>query len=146
VDPWFIVDSAPDVARLMRVAREVNDSKPHHVTHQVLTKIKGLTSPVIACLGLAFKAEVDDLRESPAVEVVEALAKANAGKILAVDPYAARLPVPLAQFANVSLVSIDQALAEANVVVLLVNHRVFVALDRTRLAGKIVVDTRGVWR
>jgi len=92
VDPWFIVDAAPAEARLLRTAREVNDSKPHHVVAQV--RAAAGPGAVVACLGLAFKANIDDLRESPAVEIAAHLADAGL-KVLAVEPHVATLPKAL---------------------------------------------------
>ena len=141
VDPWFIVDAAPQEARLIRTAREVNDSKPHHVVAQV--RAAASEGAVVACLGLAFKANVDDLRESPAVEIVAHLAKAGL-KVLAVEPHVRVLPESLQGRAE--LVSLDNALARAEVVVLLVDHRAFASLTLAQLAGKKLIDTRGAIR
>ena len=145
VDPWFIVDAAPDVARLIRTAREVNDSKPHHVIARVEECAGRFKSPAIACLGLAFKADVDDLRESPAMDIVAHLAQAGAGRLLVVEPHIRSLPRGLPAD-KVELASLDVAVKAANVVVLLVNHREFVGFDRRKLEGKAVIDTRGIWR
>lgn len=145
VDPWFIVDAAPDVARLIRTAREVNDSKPHHVIARVQACASRFKSPVIACLGLAFKADVDDLRESPAMDIVAHLAAEKTGRLLVVEPHIRALPASLPAD-NVELVALDAAVAAADVVVLLVNHREFLDFDRRKLEGKAVIDTRGVWR
>ena len=84
VDPWFIVDSAPDDTDLIRAARKVNDAKPHHLAGRIVEHARDLKDPVIACLGLAYKADIDDLRESPAITVVRELAGADVGEILAV--------------------------------------------------------------
>lgn len=141
VDPWFIVDAAPAEARLLRTAREVNDSKPHHVVAQV--RAAAGKDAVVACLGLAFKANVDDLRESPAVEIATHLADAGL-KVLAVEPHVTALPKPLQGRAE--LVSLADALARASVVVLLVDHRAFAGLTLEQLKGKRLIDTRGVVR
>jgi UDP-N-acetyl-D-mannosaminuronic acid dehydrogenase len=90
VDPWFIVDAAPDLARLIRTAREVNDAKPHHVIEHVMACAQRFRFPVIACLGLAFKADVDDLRESPAMEIVQHLAADKNNRVIVVDHGTAR--------------------------------------------------------
>ena len=140
VDPWFIVAAAPAEARLLRTAREVNDHKPHHVVAQVRAAAAQHTHPVVACLGLAFKANVDDLRESPAVEITAALADSGL-QVLAVEPHVQALPPSLS--GKVQLVSLEAALATANVVVLLVDHRAFGSLTLAALAGKTLIDTRG---
>lgn len=146
VDPWFVVDAAPDLARLIRTAREVNDSKPHHVVDQVKAAAAGLEDPVIACLGLTFKADVDDVRESPAVEIVELLAQQGLGKILAVEPHVDGLPKTLSDLPSVSKAETDDAVRRADIVVLLVSHKEFKGIDRTELKNKLVVDTRGFWQ
>lgn len=144
VDPWFIVDAAPEVARLIRTAREVNDAKPHHVMERVKACAARFRSPTIACLGLAFKADVDDLRESPAMDIVQHLVADNVGRLLVVEPHVAEVPAALR--GCVELAALDAAVAVADVVVLLVNHREFLSFDRRKLEGKAVIDTRGVWR
>lgn len=146
VDPWFIVHSAPDVAPLIRTAREVNDSKPHHVVSRVTAAATKLKEPVIACLGLAFKADIDDLRESPAMEIIAELARGGVGKILAVEPHVRELPKALAAWPGVEFTSATEAVRRSDIVVLLVNHRQFGAIDRDLLRDKVVIDTRGFWR
>lgn len=141
VDPWFIVDAAPAEARLLRTAREVNDSKPHHVVAQV--RAAAGQAAVVACLGLAFKANVDDLRESPAVEIAARLADAGL-RVLAVEPHVTVLPKALQGRAE--LVPLSDALARASVVVLLVDHRAFAGLTLAQLRGKKLIDTRGAIR
>ena len=146
VDPWFIVAAAPEQSRLIRTAREVNDSKPHHVIAQVKTHAARFKAPVIACLGLAFKADVDDLRESPAMEIVMELAQSNVGKLFVSEPHVHELPGSLAVHSNVHYASVEEAVRNADIVLLLVNHRSFLSLDRALLSDKIVIDTRGIWR
>jgi UDP-N-acetyl-D-mannosaminuronic acid dehydrogenase len=141
VDPWFIVDAAPSEARLLRTAREVNDSKPHHVVAQV--RAAAGKDAIVACLGLAFKANVDDLRESPAVEIASHLAHAGL-KVLTVEPHVTTLPKALQGRAE--LVSLAEALTRASVIVLLVDHRAFAGLTLEQLKGKKLIDTRGVVR
>lgn len=146
VDPWFIVASSPERAKLIRAAREVNDSKPGHVVAKVKRAVGDRKGAVIACLGLAFKPEVDDLRGSPALEIVECLAADQRLNLLVVEPHIQELPGILSNLENVDFVDVDTALKEADVVALLVNHREFQALDRGLLAGKTIVDTSGSWR
>jgi UDP-N-acetyl-D-mannosaminuronic acid dehydrogenase len=138
VDPWFIVDAAPAEARLLRTAREVNDAKPGHVLERIRAQVPA--GAALACLGLAFKANVDDLRESPALDIAVHLA-AEGYRVLAVEPHIAALPAALAGRAE--LVDLPSALARADAVVLLVDHRAFGALTLAALAGKVLIDTRG---
>lgn len=145
VDPWFIVHSAPDVARLIRTAREVNDSKPAKVLEKVRARARRFREPVIACLGLSFKADIDDLRESPALHIAEELAAEELGRLLVVEPHIRELPPSLAR-TRAELVDLDVALAEADIVLVLVDHKSFVGVDRKLLQEKIIIDTRGVWR
>jgi UDP-N-acetyl-D-mannosaminuronic acid dehydrogenase len=144
VDPWFLVHSAPDLSRIIRTAREVNDARPLKVIQQIYTAAEGIKNPVIACLGLAFKQDVDDLRESPSLDIVKHLAQEGVGKILAVEPYIGQLPKAL-EGHGVELLSAEEAIPRADVVVLLVAHRQFLELDRELLLGKRIIDTRGVW-
>lgn len=146
VDPWFIVDSAHEETPLIRAARRVNDGKPRHIADKVLKAAQELKAPCIACLGLAYKADIDDLRESPAVEIVRMLGESGKGRMLVVEPHINALPDRLAGIAGIQLTDLDRALAAADIVVLLVDHNPFKGLDRERLHGKIVFDTRGVWR
>lgn len=147
VDPWFIVSSTPEQAQLIRTAREVNDSKPQYVISKVLEAVEGKESPVVAALGLAFKPDIDDMRESPALNITGLIAEAlPQGKVLAVEPNVDELPGKLAGHANLELTPLDEAVAAADVVVLLVDHREFKAMDTAALEGKAVINTRGTWR
>lgn len=146
VDPWFIVSKTPEEARLIHIARQVNDGKPHYVVDQVVAATANLNNPVIACLGLAFKPDIDDLRESPAMEVVHMLAKSKVGQLLAVEPHIEQLPASLAELGSIELTPTEEAIQRADVVLMLVNHRVFYDLDAALLNGKCVIDTRGVWQ
>ncbi|EML1597201.1 UDP-N-acetyl-D-mannosamine dehydrogenase [Burkholderia cenocepacia] len=142
VDPWFIVDSAPEHARLIRTARHVNDDKPHFVVERVRHAASRFREPVIACLGLAFKADIDDLRESPAMKIVDALAEHVDATLLVVEPNVDALPASLD--AKARLCDLHTALAEADVIVVLVDHAPFRRMDPVRLQTKVVIDTRGV--
>ena len=144
VDPWFIVAAAPEEARLIRQARMVNDARPGFVCAKVRERAAELKRPVIACLGLSYKKDVDDLRDSPAVEIVRRLAEGRVGEILAVEPHIAALPPELAEH-GLALHDFDQAVGRANLVLLLVDHMSFLQVDRDALKDKFVIDTRGVW-
>ena len=145
VDPWFIVDSAPRDARLIRVAREVNDSKPHVVMEKVYEAVRMTENPKVACLGLAFKPDIDDLRESPSLRIAENLAAGSLDELFVVEPNVHELPASLADKKNVRLVSLEDAMREANIVLLLVDHKEFKGMDRALLKGKTVIDTRGIF-
>lgn len=145
VDPWFIVDSAPDDSALIRAARAVNDAKPHHLSGQVIKAAEGMDSPVIACLGLSYKADIDDLRQSPAVTVVRDLSEAG-HTVLAVEPHIDALPPELEGLDGVTLAGLDEALDQARIIVLLVDHKVFKDVAEDRRVDKTVFDARGVWR
>ncbi len=146
VDPWFIVAAAPEEARLIRTARTVNDSKPQWVIDKVEQAVArwqaGTGVPEghlrIACYGLAFKPDIDDLRESPALAITQALAARYPGRILAVEPNIEALPAGLD---GVTLVDIAGA-ADAGVHVLLVDHGEFRAMAPP---GGELVDSRGLW-
>ncbi len=144
VDPWFIVDAAPDLTPLIQTARRVNDSKPLWVLEKVGKLAGRFKNPVIACLGLAFKADVDDLRESPSLHIVEALAAQPGITLLVDEPYVAELPASL-RLDNVKKTPTEEAIRGADIVLLLVNHRKYGELDRELLRTKILFDTRGIW-
>lgn len=146
VDPWFIVSSTPKEARLIRTAREVNDGKPEWVIEQVRKAVEARPGAVVACLGLAFKADIDDLRESPSVHIVEEIGKRFQGhEVLAVEPHIEELPSKLAS-AGVALASLEDALARAQVLVLLVDHTAFKSIDAKALQGIELIDTKGLFR
>ena len=148
VDPWFIVSADPENSRLIRTAREVNDAKPGHVVAEVKSAVDGIDAPVIATLGLAFKANIDDTRESPAVEIVRRLAVENPEARIVVGRsfLGTTLPDELSPLPNVETMVIDDAVAAADAVVLLVDHDSFREIRPEQLAGKAVIDTRGFWR
>ena len=152
VDPWFIVAQNPQQARLIRTAREVNDYKPHWVLDQVKTTVadylavhdKRASEISIACFGLAFKPNIDDLRESPAMEIAHSIAQWHRGKTLVVEPNIHQLPATLASRSR--LVSTEDALAQADVLVMLVDHNEFKSIEVGSIAQEYIVDTKGVWR
>jgi UDP-N-acetyl-D-mannosaminuronic acid dehydrogenase len=140
VDPWFIVAAAPDKAHLIRTARQVNDRKPHWVLEKVKAKAEKFKNPVIGCLGLAFKADIDDLRESPALEITRELMASGIGQVLACEPNVN------GEFGEFPLFDLNEVLKEADILVVLVDHQEFKGIDRELLKEKVVIDTRGVWR
>jgi UDP-N-acetyl-D-mannosaminuronic acid dehydrogenase len=148
VDPWFIVDRTPDEARMIRTAREVNDHKPRWVLNKIDEAVAALvasgrdeTSISVALLGLAFKPNIDDLRESPALHIAQQFAARAKGEVLVVEPNIEVLPKGFEQGA---LANVDQAIAEADVIVVLVAHREFAQLRGQRNAGQAVLDFVGM--
>ena len=151
VDPWFLVDAAPDEARLIRTAREVNDSKPHWVIDKVKQAVdfwhaqnsesktqNSKLLPTIACLGLAFKANIDDLRESPALEITRELIANGFGTIMACEPNVN------SGFNYFQLYELEVVLRDADIILLLVDHDEFKNIDRELLKDKQLIDTRGI--
>lgn len=149
VDPWFIVSKTPALSKLIHTGRAVNDSKPQWVVDKVKDSIfhflqenpdKNANQITIACFGLAFKADIDDLRESPAMNIASAIASLHSGKVLVVEPNITELPLAL----NLELVSCEVALSAADIIVLLVEHKEF--KDLVSNESSIVIDTKGIWR
>lgn len=144
VDPWFIVHGAPEQAPLIRTARGVNDNKIHHVIARAAALIESAPAAKIACLGLAFKANIDDFRESPARLVAATLARRFGKRIHVVEPHTLELPVEFTG-TGARLVDIDTALESCDVLIVLVDHDVFKAVPPAERADKLVYDTRGIW-
>jgi UDP-N-acetyl-D-mannosaminuronic acid dehydrogenase len=151
VDPWFIVSEYPEKSRLIRAARVVNDSKPAWVHEQVtdvirrLCSSKGLQSArgvTVGCFGLAFKPDIDDLRESPAVEVVKMIAAAHSGSVKVAEPYIDELPGSLSGL--VELVPADDLHQVADVLVFLVAHSSFHRIKLHAEAVAYTVDACGL--
>lgn len=147
VDPWFIVSSDRENSKIIRTAREVNDGKPKWVINKVDEAVKIIDSPVIAALGLAFKPNIDDLRESPALNITKDLAgHVEHATVLAVEPNVSELPKALQNMSNVEFAEYADAIERADVVLLLVDHDEFKTIPAAALKGKTVVDTKGLWR
>ncbi|MFC7375402.1 UDP-N-acetyl-D-mannosamine dehydrogenase [Brachybacterium sp. GCM10030268] len=147
VDPWFIVSAEREVSKLIATARGVNDSKPQMVIEKVLGRANRFKDPTVAALGIAFKANIDDLRESPSRNIAGALAdQLDHGTVLVVEPNVHELPPELDKRSNVELADLDSALERADIVLLLVDHDPFKEIDRELLHEKIVIDTKGLWR
>jgi len=146
VDPWFIVSKTPEQARLIRTAREVNDSKPEWVIDQVKIKIaeflqvnpeKTIKDVTVACYGLAFKPDIDDLRESPALNITKKLAEQGLN-ILAIEPNIEKLPVGMP--VNIQLIQLEDK-DKADIHLVLVDHREFKKLSTI---GLYFIDTKGL--
>jgi len=137
IDPWFIVDRSPETARMIRCARGVNDSKFEYVLEKIITKAKRFRDPNIAILGLTFKPDIDDMRESPALMILKRLASSEVGTVYASEPNINMLPEGLD---DVVFCSHDQAIAQADIVAVLVKHKQFARIDRSILKDKIVLD------
>jgi UDP-N-acetyl-D-mannosaminuronic acid dehydrogenase len=144
VDPWFIHEALPEQTPLIRTAREVNDSKPRFLANRIKKVAGRFRKPVIALLGLTYKPNVDDMRESPALEIAHELAAGRVGRLLIVEPHLKELPCKLANFPNLEMVDLSEAIARADVVVILVAHNRFRALDRGLVSSKVVIDTVGL--
>lgn len=150
VDPWFIVSETPDEARLIRTAREVNDSKPLWVINKIkrsISQVKTIDSSekkvTIACFGLSFKPNIDDLRESPALKIVTEISEDRQSNLLIVEPNIKVLPESLRNSAQ--LVSSDIAVEEADIIVLLVDHDAFKDIELNK-KHQLLIDTRGLFK
>ncbi|MNS83741.1 UDP-N-acetyl-D-glucosamine 6-dehydrogenase [compost metagenome] len=152
VDPWFIVSKTPEQAHLIRTAREVNDSKPQWVIDKVKLAVthflqanpeKTAREVTIACFGLAFKPDIDDLRESPALAITQQISEIHTGRVLAVEPNISELPSKLA--GKLNFADIETALSETDVLVLLVDHKEFKEIPIAKIEKLAFVDTRGIY-
>ena len=152
VDPWFIVSQAPEQARLIRMAREVNDGKQEWVIKKVKEAVGELLAAepaktkrniTIACFGLAFKPDIDDLRESPALSITRQLAREFSNQVWAVEPHIHELPQ--CDQECFILKETDEAFENADILLLLVDHKAFKAVMPPDRRSQYVIDTRGVW-
>ena len=148
VDPWFIVAGAPKEAQIIRTARSVNDSKPDWVLAKIDDAVEEFTAsmgrpPLIAALGLAFKANIDDLRESPALHVAEQLFARYGSRMLVVEPH---IDTPPPSMPSCTLADIDRAATQADIIIVLVRHRLFEEyFAQTPLpSGKVAIDCVGI--
>lgn len=149
VDPWFIVSKTPEEAKIIHTARLVNDSKPEWVVNKVKLAIadfiqanpdKTAREITIACYGLAFKPDIDDLRESPAMGITQKIADMHAGRTIAIEPNIQEIPKKLT---SVELVNIELALVEADIQVMLVDHKEFKDIS---VSSEFIIDTKGIWK
>lgn len=139
VDPWFIVATSPKSSRLIKKAREINEGMPSVVFKKIKIKADKYKNPTIGCLGLAYKNDIDDMRESPSVAIVKMLKNQNIGKILVCEPNAVKHP-------EFDLSSLEDVLEKSDILVLLTNHSEFYQIDNEILKEKVLIDTRGVWK
>lgn len=140
VDPWFIVNQNPDEAKIIRAAREINDNKPKWVIEKIIAEVdklkeQGVETPVVALLGLAFKPNIDDLRESPAVHIALKILNNKNMDVLLVEPNISMLPPILG---DGKLVSLDIALKQADIVAVLVGHSYFQDILKNNLHTDII--------
>ena len=148
VDPWFIVSKTPKEAQIIHTARKVNDSKPEWVINKVKLAVadflqanpeKTAREITIACYGLAFKPDIDDLRESPAMMITQQISNIHSGRLVAIEPNIHALPEKLS---GVELVDFEMASVEADIQVLLVDHKEF---KNSSIERGIIIDTKGIW-
>lgn len=142
VDPWFIVHAAFDEAKLIRQAREVNNAKPYHIVEKIKQAAALITKPTVAYLGLTYKANTNDLRESPALKVLEELAFSTRFAVHIIEPHIAELPESLKHHQRFKLVdSLEEAIKTADIIVVMVAHTSFKSiLDDNQLADKIIIN------
>jgi len=145
VDPWFIAATAPERTPLIQTARHVNDGRPAVIAKQIASLTSVKNGAPIACLGLSYKADIDDLRESPSIHVVTELRNLVDNLIIVVEPHTEVLPKSLAALADTRLMPFDEAVAEAGAIVLLTDHKAFSIGNGEALKGKDVLNTRGAW-
>jgi len=146
IDPWFLISDAPEHTRLIRAARDLNDSRPDVILGKARKKMAALKEPVVACLGLTYKPDIDDLRQSPALQITETLAREGNGKILVVEPNVDTLPRSLENLDTVEYVTLENALARANIVLLLVSHKQFKGVNPVEHQDVVYLDTVGLWQ
>ncbi|GAA76470.1 UDP-N-acetyl-D-mannosaminuronic acid dehydrogenase [Pseudoalteromonas sp. BSi20480] len=148
VDPWFIVSKTPEQAQMIHTARKVNDAKPEWVINKVKLAIadflqanptKTAKEVTVACYGLAFKPDIDDLRESPALNITKQIAALHSGSVIAIEPNINKLPSSISTF---NLSTFNNAKENADVHLLLVDHKEF---KNTDLKVEYLIDTKGIW-
>jgi UDP-N-acetyl-D-mannosaminuronic acid dehydrogenase len=144
VDPWFIYSKTPQLAPLIKAARDVNDGKPHFVLQKVMKKAQKIAANKVSFYGLSFKPNIDDLRESPSVEIVKNYAEKNKDQqIYVVEPHIQELPKILSSYGNIQLKSFDEGL-KADIVALLVGHDAFLAGKQKISHHPVILDFQGI--
>lgn len=138
VDPWFLVATSPKSSKLIRKAREINDGMPSVVFKKIKAKADKFKSPTIGCLGLSYKNDIDDIRESPSIKIINMLLEEKIGKILVCEPNKKELK-------DFTLTPLEDVIEQSDILVLLTNHSEFYNIDHEILKEKVLIDTRGVW-
>ena len=148
VDPWFIVSKTPEQAQIIHVARKVNDAKPQWVVNKVKLAIsdflqanptKTAKDVTIACYGLAFKPDIDDLRESPALNITKQVVNIHSGNVIAVEPNIKSLPNNMTA---IELCTLEYAIENADIHLLLVDH---IQFREKKVSSNFLIDTKGIW-
>lgn len=138
VDPWFIVEKNPELAILISRAREINDSMPEFTYQMVLEQVENIPNPKIALLGLTYKPDIDDIRESPAIEIFHMLENNPRLNVAVCDPH-------VKDFGD-KLMSFEDTVRGADCILLAVNHKEFMSLNPAEVSqmvnNKVIIDTR----
>ena len=146
VDPWFIVHSAPEDAKIVKLARQINDKKPEFVINKVYQAINDISQDIsqlnITCFGLSFKPDIDDLRESPALNIARKISLMGFKKHFIVEPNIKELPD---MFGKSKLVQLHTGINSSDILLMLVDHAQFKDINPEILYDKKVIDTRGIW-
>lgn len=149
VDPWFMVNQAPETSKLIQAARTVNNAKPQWVSEKIIAAVEEYQEqtgmlPIIACLGVTFKANVDDTRESPALAVVTRIAEEYPNHVWVVEPNLAELPDTLSG-TKIRITTFDHACQEADLLAVLVDHVEFKNRIAKHKANQVALDFKGLW-
>lgn len=149
VDPWFIVSRFKKEAQIIRTAREINDNKPFYIIEKISDKVielkKEKDEVVVGCFGISYKADIDDIRESPSFTIVEELLKKNSCSVMVCDPYVYDNKLVIEKINFKVQKNHIEVIKKSDILVLLVEHTPFKELNRKYLEGKIIIDTKGIW-
>jgi UDP-N-acetyl-D-mannosaminuronic acid dehydrogenase len=143
VDPWFIVDLDPDQSKIIATARNINDNKPAWVVKKAISSIysNNIKDPVISCLGLSFKADIDDTRESPSINIVLKLLQESVKEVVIMEPNIESLPPRLVEYNNIThSTDLNKDLERSDVILILVDHKEFKEINWKEYSGKIILN------